>query len=109
MYHLERCGSRLNLTDTEAPPLGMPPLSSRAMAWIQETYPPPNVAFGLTGWLLPGVQRFTAALPAPLRGQNGAVVVALTQRTIYVRTFYRHWQLWAAALPHRNAASSGAR
>jgi hypothetical protein len=106
VYHLVRCGSRLDRSDTENPPAGIPLLSSRAMAWIHDNYQPPNGAggtakatFTLTGWLLPSLQQFTAALPPPLRGQNGAIVVALTQRTVYVRTYYQYSQLWAAALP----------
>jgi hypothetical protein len=99
-FTLERCNSTINHSESESSQANSPALlSSRATAWTYRASQPPHVTFGLAGWLLPSLQRFTAALPAPLRGQNGAVIAALSQRTVYVRTYYRYTQLWAASLP----------
>lgn len=99
-FTLERCNSTIKHTESESSSANSPALlSSRAMAWTYRSSQPPHASFRLGGWLLPSLQRFTAALPAPLRGQNGAVIAALSQRAIYVRTYYRYAQLWAASLP----------
>jgi hypothetical protein len=99
-FTLERCNSTVRRSESESFQSNSPALlSSRAMAWTYRSSQPPHASFRLGGWLLPRLQRFTAALPAPLRGQNGAVIAALSQRTVYVRTYYRYAQLWAASLP----------
>ncbi len=100
-YTLERCHSTLRLSETQSSTANGPAvLSSRAMAWTYLIHGAPRGSFGLAGWLLPSVQRFNAALPAPLR-EKGAVIVALGARTVYVSAAGGSRQLWTAQLPAR--------
>jgi hypothetical protein len=91
-YHLRRCGSNLNqfISGGYDSDLGISPqpfASSRAVTYIQD-------GITLHGWYLPSLRRFT--IRTALR--DYVEPVALTKRTIYIRTRYYN-QLWAATLP----------
>jgi hypothetical protein len=95
LYTLERCRSSVRHTEPGILLAGSPFLSSRAMAWTYRVRRGRSVSFRLGGWLLPSTQRFTAALPSSLQ-KKGAVVAALSKRTVYVQAW--GGQLWAASL-----------
>jgi hypothetical protein len=114
VYHLERCGSHLNLTvpDANAGANGPPPwLSSRAVVSLgSRKVHCRKRPFGLActfhsfvrGLYLRGLRTFTAELPkitVPQYASPGQVV-GLTRQKIYVEAPGQ--QVWTATLPARS-------
>jgi hypothetical protein len=85
-WSLRRCGSKLDLR-IAADPEANTPASSRAVVTTHD-------GATLHGWFLPSLRRFTIR-PAL---HDSVSPVAVTRRTIYVRTG-NNGQLWAATLP----------
>ena len=85
---LRRCGSKLNLVISAD---GHTPVaSSRAVVTTRD-----DITFH--GLFLPSLRRFTIRLPLSLQGDPS--LLAVTDRTIYIGTFYGPAQLWAATVP----------